>query len=79
MLLYWKPDWISRLEVQLMGNVKNAKIWGSLRVPHSDSTPGAEMGKQGSDSNWEPTTTPFKHPRIRVEGMQKDRNNLGGK
>lgn len=45
-----------------MGNVKNAKIWGSLRVPHSDSTPGAEMGKQGSDSNWESNTNPLQTP-----------------
>lgn len=40
MLLYWKPGWISRLEVQLMGNVKDCQNVGkSESFTQFDSTP----------------------------------------
>lgn len=62
-----------------MGNVKNAKIWGSLRVPHCDSTPGAEIGKQGSGSNWEPNTNPLQTPPHPCGKDEKGQEQLRGK
>lgn len=63
MLLYWKPGWISRLEVQLMGNVKDCQNVGkSESFTQFDSTPWAEMGKQENGSNREPNTNPLQTP-----------------
>lgn len=80
MLLYWKPDWISRLEVQLMGKWRMpgcGEVWEFHTVWFHTLSWDREAGKWlqlGAKHQ-----LPFKHPHILLERVQKDRNNLGWK